>query len=100
MATDQASVSSSPENATDHARTSPRQLWQVPVFLLGVLAVVGVWAARPYWQGLCRSQLGCGQGDYLLAALRRGGSGRSGGAIRAAGGILLTVAVPRPENGP
>src|SRR5262245_39154033 len=27
----------------------PRQLWQVPVFLLGLLAVAGVPLARPYW---------------------------------------------------
>jgi hypothetical protein len=39
--------------ATDTAPTSdtrrrPRQLWQLPVFLLGVAALVGVWHARPY----------------------------------------------------
>jgi tetratricopeptide (TPR) repeat protein len=30
-------------------RTNPGQLWQVPVFLAGVAAVVGVWFARPLW---------------------------------------------------
>src|SRR5690349_9164988 len=25
------------------------QLWQVPVFLAGVAAIVGVWLARPLW---------------------------------------------------
>ncbi len=41
--------------ATDPARSTtpfanrPRQLWQVPVFLLGLLAVVAVPALRPLW---------------------------------------------------
>lgn len=34
--------------ATDSARTS-RNLWQLPVFLLGLAALAGVWFARPYW---------------------------------------------------
>src|SRR5260370_25339316 len=25
------------------------QLWQVPVFVLGILALAGVWASRPLW---------------------------------------------------
>jgi hypothetical protein len=37
--------------ATESARASSTQnLWQVPVFLLGIASLVGVWYARPYLQ--------------------------------------------------
>jgi hypothetical protein len=50
------------------AGTAPplRQLWQVPTFLLGLLALAGVWVARPLWQTTpCRDE------DRTLAAVRR-----------------------------
>jgi tetratricopeptide (TPR) repeat protein len=35
--------------ATESAPAS-RNLWQLPTFLLGIAALVGVWYGRPYWQ--------------------------------------------------
>ncbi|HMC66497.1 MAG TPA: hypothetical protein VKI65_16300, partial [Gemmataceae bacterium] len=56
MATDQASASTLPLE-TRFSRTAPGQLWQVPVFLLGLAAVTGVWAGRPYWHDAEARQL-------------------------------------------
>jgi tetratricopeptide (TPR) repeat protein len=42
------------------------QLWQVPVFLVGLLAVAGVWTARPYWHAP-----GTPQVEHDLAEVRK-----------------------------
>jgi hypothetical protein len=51
--------------ATDSAAPS-RQLWQLPVFLLGVAALFGVWYGRPYWRVTPAQQF-----EQNLAALRQ-----------------------------
>jgi tetratricopeptide (TPR) repeat protein len=35
--------------AASPAQATRGQLWQVPVFVLGVLTIFGVWASRPFW---------------------------------------------------
>ncbi|HEV3261287.1 MAG TPA: tetratricopeptide repeat protein [Gemmataceae bacterium] len=50
MAKGMALPTTSPPLPDEAGRPGLRRLWQVPVFFLGVLAVLGVWVARPLWQ--------------------------------------------------
>src|SRR5438552_4058995 len=47
MAKEKQSAATPP--AASNVRAMPGQLWQVPVFVLGVLAIFAVWASRPLW---------------------------------------------------
>ncbi|HEV3116336.1 MAG TPA: hypothetical protein VGY58_04740, partial [Gemmataceae bacterium] len=47
MATDRQSVVAPPDSSRDYPALG--RLWQVPVFVLGLLAILGVWASQRFW---------------------------------------------------
>ena len=47
MATDRQSVVAPPDSSRDYPALG--RLWQVPVFFLGLLAILGVWASQQFW---------------------------------------------------
>ena len=49
MATHEAFQREEPSTPDEADRPRLGRLWQVPVFFLGILAVLSVWAARPLW---------------------------------------------------
>ena len=66
MATETAERTASQEPASEGARRPLRELWQVPVFVAGLLALTGVWLARP-----SGAEPGGRQAERDLAASRR-----------------------------
>src|SRR5947209_1539106 len=58
MAMDTALAKASPPLADEASRPDLRRLWQVPAFLLGVLTVLSVWAARPLWLHRAEDRVG------------------------------------------
>src|ERR1700726_4569253 len=66
MATETAIQASSPVTTTVRAKRRLSQLWQVPVLLAGLAAVIGVYAWRPLWTEGSAHRL-----DRDLSAARR-----------------------------
>lgn len=66
MAKESASATSAGLLAIGSRSASPKQLWQVPTFLAGLLALAAVWAVRPLWH-----QFGAHGLDHDLVLLRR-----------------------------